>query len=768
MKQNFRLERGEKMKMKLRRLAILLMCLVMIIPSFTFGQPSAGTDIENHWGQKHIEEWLNKGLISGYPDGSFRPDYTITRAEFFTLVNKAFHLNDTLEIRFNDVNETDWFYSQIGKALKAGYISGYPDNTIQPNNSISRQEAAIVLTKLLKLDTSLEDDSINIFQDSSKIARWSKGPVSAVIRYGLMKGYPDGSFHPERPITRAEAVIVLNKSLQLLELIEIEERVEDVELKDEIDYDSTRSSSGSSRRNDTYPPSAKNLDAFKLAVNEDILLLPKDLATYGEKVIAATMENTSIASGEILQENGLKIMGKEVGETTITATVSNSYGQVNITFTIVVIDSSQVPTDAKIVEEIKKDLDLSVENPTGRSKTSKIALPITDTKGYETIITWKLKDQAQDNKYILIEDNKAIIYRRGISGTGHDNGGCTVDDLSILSFMNIGEIGIYCGGDIGQEECSDTGGKTRIVALTAAIKKGTSEAVKDFHVMIPWGWGRAITIGEETSEDHSHNETTPIPRDFPDQILYLGQYPLFLMAEDLASYATTVTQAVYEPVSTTVSEAVYGEQQNTGSVSLKLLDDGRLKVTPVQKGKVNVRTEVKNEAGKIDIDFGITIEAPETVDAPLAVSEASNHLKLFLYSRGHGPDQINKVTLPSTDMLGYGTTITWVSSNGDFVTVQDEEAIIHRRGMVPAGEGCGGDAHTHIASLMAMDVITLNCIDGDHSHEDGSCGAGSDPGGRLSIVELTAIIQRNSIEKVNQFDFTIPWGWGREIILRKK
>jgi len=95
-------------------------------------------DVEGHWAERQIAGWLEKDLASGYPDGTFRPENHITRAEFMILANNAFGFTERAGINFSDVLSTDWFYQEVGRAVAAGYISGYGDGTIRPGLKISR------------------------------------------------------------------------------------------------------------------------------------------------------------------------------------------------------------------------------------------------------------------------------------------------------------------------------------------------------------------------------------------------------------------------------------------------------------------------------------------------------------------------------------------------------------------------------------------------------------------------------------------------------
>ncbi|HHY13134.1 MAG TPA: hypothetical protein GX526_00610, partial [Thermoanaerobacterales bacterium] len=173
------------------------------------------TDISDHWAKDKITEWIQKGLVSGYTNGTFKPDKSIIRAEFMTLVNRAFGFSEKATIEFSDVAAEDWFYDEIAKAVKAGYISGYQDGTVKPNREISRQEAAVALCKVLNLEAKITEE-IEAFTDADSIPAWSKPYISALVAKGYMAGYPDGSFRAERHITRAETVTMLDKALGTL------------------------------------------------------------------------------------------------------------------------------------------------------------------------------------------------------------------------------------------------------------------------------------------------------------------------------------------------------------------------------------------------------------------------------------------------------------------------------------------------------------------------------------------------------------------------
>lgn len=190
----------------------MLVFLITLFGSFSASAADL-SDISGHWAENEIKAMVSQGTVTGYPDNSFKPNNTISRAEFITIINKAFSFNETAEISYTDVKPGDWFAPQIQKARAAGYIAGYEDNTMRPNNKISRQEVAVIIGRILNLDSDAGLAEVDRFSDAAGIPAWSRGAVGAVIAAGYMTGYPDGSFKAGNNITRAEAVVVVGRCL---------------------------------------------------------------------------------------------------------------------------------------------------------------------------------------------------------------------------------------------------------------------------------------------------------------------------------------------------------------------------------------------------------------------------------------------------------------------------------------------------------------------------------------------------------------------------
>lgn len=195
-----------------RRLIALIISITLCITMIPLQVFAMSNDTQHHWAADVIEEWLSKGMASGYPDGSFRPDNSITRAEFMVLVNNAFGFYEEASIGFLDVLPKDWYYSTIKKAMAVGYISGYQDGTIRPNKPITRQEAAVIIARIKKLEKNSMAASSLV--DLSDTADWSIDYVGAVISAGYMGVYLDGSFKPTSPLKRGEAIVALNEAIK--------------------------------------------------------------------------------------------------------------------------------------------------------------------------------------------------------------------------------------------------------------------------------------------------------------------------------------------------------------------------------------------------------------------------------------------------------------------------------------------------------------------------------------------------------------------------
>ncbi|MCP3747558.1 S-layer homology domain-containing protein [Paenibacillus sp. A3M_27_13] len=165
-----------------------------------------------------MNEWLSKGILKGYENGKVYPDRQVTRAEFLSILHKGFDSQDTYDVsdkkgKFSDVKESNWYYKDVLKAVDEGFIKGYPNNTFQPNKTLTRQEAAVILANKL----NLKEDNLNLlkeYKDSNTVADWANTSFSGVLNHAILQGYPDKTLMPKNLLTRAEAVTLLDKAIK--------------------------------------------------------------------------------------------------------------------------------------------------------------------------------------------------------------------------------------------------------------------------------------------------------------------------------------------------------------------------------------------------------------------------------------------------------------------------------------------------------------------------------------------------------------------------
>jgi hypothetical protein len=153
---------------------------------------------------------MESGFVKGYGDGSFKPEQTVTRAEFATMLGRAFSLNATeTEISFADEAQIPaWARPHIAGAVAAGIISGYGDGTFRADQGLTRSEMAALIVRLKGIAPL--PGATPPFSDWDQTPGWARPYIAAAYEAGLIKGTGQGRFAPARFATRAEAAVLLN------------------------------------------------------------------------------------------------------------------------------------------------------------------------------------------------------------------------------------------------------------------------------------------------------------------------------------------------------------------------------------------------------------------------------------------------------------------------------------------------------------------------------------------------------------------------------
>ncbi len=191
----------------MKKLSIIVISIVMIL-SLSTGAFAAFTDMPAGADGEVLQRAVDNGLLQGFEDGTIQPNTAITRAQMATIFARAMNAQAKEDITaFVDVNENDWFYESMQKAVAMGAFKGDDKMQLNPNNSITRQEAFIVLYRIFSLPDS-RDGVLKTYSDGNLVADWAKTEVSAVATY-CFSG--EQYLRPLDPMTRLEFAQIMDK-----------------------------------------------------------------------------------------------------------------------------------------------------------------------------------------------------------------------------------------------------------------------------------------------------------------------------------------------------------------------------------------------------------------------------------------------------------------------------------------------------------------------------------------------------------------------------
>ena len=155
------------------------------------------------------QNFEHKAYISGYEDGTFKPDSPITRAETASMLNGVISVTDKgNDITFTDLKDGAWYIPAVTAMTAADVIHGYTDGTLRPDNNITRAE---FITMIMQSKDISKFDNLPFSDVNTDL--WSADYIYSAYTAGYINGYGDGTFKPDSPITRAEAVRIINSVL---------------------------------------------------------------------------------------------------------------------------------------------------------------------------------------------------------------------------------------------------------------------------------------------------------------------------------------------------------------------------------------------------------------------------------------------------------------------------------------------------------------------------------------------------------------------------
>lgn len=183
----------------------------------TIPPPIAFNDVPaDFWGRSFINVLSSRRIIKGFPDYSFRPNQPVNRAEFAAILQQAFENKPAKStLKFKDVNETFWGTPAINQAISNRFLKGYPNQTFQPEQKISRVQVLVALVSGLNLKTPTSPEKVlQIYKDAKDIPQYAIGKIASATVNGLVVNYPDTEvFAPNKEATRAEVAAIVYQAL---------------------------------------------------------------------------------------------------------------------------------------------------------------------------------------------------------------------------------------------------------------------------------------------------------------------------------------------------------------------------------------------------------------------------------------------------------------------------------------------------------------------------------------------------------------------------
>ncbi|MFE9275916.1 S-layer homology domain-containing protein, partial [Paenibacillus glucanolyticus] len=189
--------------------------------------PMRFADVEGHWSQAAVNDMASRMVVNGVDATHYLPNAAITRAEFAAIIVRALGLtNNGVKSTFEDVKSGDWYAGAVATAQEYGITAGDEDGTFHPAETITREEAMVMIARAMKLaglDTSLSvaeaDAALSKFADRASVAIWAQQAVAATVKMGLVSG-SDAGLQPKSDITRAETAVIVQRMLEKAGLID--------------------------------------------------------------------------------------------------------------------------------------------------------------------------------------------------------------------------------------------------------------------------------------------------------------------------------------------------------------------------------------------------------------------------------------------------------------------------------------------------------------------------------------------------------------------
>jgi len=172
-------------------------------------------DISRHWAQQYIIDLAEKNIVNGVEPDTFDPEGLLTRAQAAAIIARAVGLPSGGFSAAFTDTATNWAHGYISSAAYYGILTGYEDRTFRPDKYITRQELAVIIERILDLPDAVDYNDIFFSDVSPTLSPWSNNAIVELTIADVIGGYPDYTFRPEKNITRAETAKIISKALTL-------------------------------------------------------------------------------------------------------------------------------------------------------------------------------------------------------------------------------------------------------------------------------------------------------------------------------------------------------------------------------------------------------------------------------------------------------------------------------------------------------------------------------------------------------------------------
>jgi hypothetical protein len=296
------------------------------------------SDLQGYWGEPYVSTLADRTIIGGFPDGSFRPNNNITRAQFAAIAAKALNLPTSSSRNFVDVPAKYWASGAIGAVSSSGLVTGYPDGTFRPEQEITRAQALVILAKAMK-NAESNPTALSRYSDADAVPDWAKESVTKAATANIIVNFPESTkIEPNRLATRGEVAALVYQALSKLG-------------SSNLPPVSIGLIGGGSSGSTPTPQPTSQPSATKLALNQVTLNVPKTVLSGGDEVeVEATgtaKANATLTIEGVVKDSPMKEIKEGVYRGNYTVRKNDNQARARVSVTLSYSGAEAVTKEAE-------------------------------------------------------------------------------------------------------------------------------------------------------------------------------------------------------------------------------------------------------------------------------------------------------------------------------------------------------------------------------------------------------------------------------------